>query len=161
MMFHDTFLQKTKALNAGMMGPEGLLANPLFNVGMGLLASGYDQNVNPYQAAVGGLISAQQQQTDALARQRDEEMRQQLADFFAQQEQEKQRATAERLQAQGLLGPVMEPPPRPLEPVPPPVSPMANTVPFAPAAQKGLSLDMVSPMTADLMRRYALMNLGR
>lgn len=37
---------------------SALMANPLFGAGMGLLASRYNRNVNPFQAAMQGLTSA-------------------------------------------------------------------------------------------------------
>lgn len=63
----------------------GLLQNPLFSAGMGLLSSSYDPNVNPFNAAMGGIASAQQNQQAQADRERIEELRRQLAALIAGQ----------------------------------------------------------------------------
>lgn len=44
-------------------GGTDLLGNPMFRMGMGLLQSRYDRNINPYGAALEGFASAQQYKT--------------------------------------------------------------------------------------------------
>lgn len=46
-------------MNQGMGRFESLMANPLLHMGMGLLAAGQDGNINPYQAAMQGMMNAQ------------------------------------------------------------------------------------------------------
>ena len=63
-----------------MMGTPGgglssLTANPLFNLGMGLLQARYDRDVNPFQAATQGLLSAAQEQERQAKAARDEQAR--------------------------------------------------------------------------------------
>lgn len=65
--------------------PLGLLENPTFNVGMGLLSSGYDASINPFQAALGGLASAKTTQQDNAERERKEQLRRKLAELIKSQ----------------------------------------------------------------------------
>ena len=67
----------------------GLLSNPLFGVGMGLLQSRYDKDVNPYKAAMTGLMGAQTSQLgqekrdlEAQERERMEQMRKIMEQYF-------------------------------------------------------------------------------
>lgn len=87
-----------------------LAANPLFSMGMGLLAAGQDSRINAPQAAMQGLLQAnqlQQQQAEAeRERQRMELLAQQEARqqaiFESQQEQiQRERAAGERIR--GIL----------------------------------------------------------
>lgn len=64
----------------------GLLSNPMFNAGMGLLSSSYDPNINPWQAAMGGIAGAQQNKQTQQDRKRIEELRKQLAQLISQQQ---------------------------------------------------------------------------
>lgn len=64
---------------------QNLNQNPLFNMGMGLLAHRYDADVNPFQAMVGGLQTSQKFQTEADERARLEEQQKMLTDFFEEQ----------------------------------------------------------------------------
>lgn len=50
----------TDKLGGILDNPQQLQENPWFNMGMGLLSSRYDGNINPYQAAMGGLQTANQ-----------------------------------------------------------------------------------------------------
>lgn len=80
---------------SGGQGVEGLLENPLFNIGMGLLQAnnaGPGQNKNPFSAALGGLQQTQQNrdigdERDALekARQRQDELYKRLQEVYAPQ----------------------------------------------------------------------------
>ncbi len=72
-----------------------LIQNPMFNVGMGLLSSYYDPNVNPFQAAVKGIAGAQATADEQEDRARIEELRRELAALIA---------------AQGIPGGQMPPP---------------------------------------------------
>lgn len=63
----------------------GLLSNPMFNVGMGLLSARQDGSINPFQAAVGGLASAQQNKQEQEDRKRIEQLRKELAELIRQQ----------------------------------------------------------------------------
>ena len=60
----------------------GLLSNPLFMSGMGLL-SGSQPGGNPYAGLLGGLSQSQQNQLAMDERQRDQEMRRAMLQFFA------------------------------------------------------------------------------
>lgn len=64
---------------------NSLAANPMFNMGMGVLSSAYDEDVNPFGAAMGGLKSAGEQGRIQDEQSRDEILRKALADFFARQ----------------------------------------------------------------------------
>jgi hypothetical protein len=57
----------------------------MFNMGMGVLQSAYDPNVNPFGAAMGGLNKAGEQGRVQDEQSRDEQLRQALAEFFARQ----------------------------------------------------------------------------
>lgn len=64
---------------------NSLAANPMFNMGMSVLQSAYNPNVNPFAAAMGGLQDAGQQGRIQAEESRDDQLRKALADFFAQQ----------------------------------------------------------------------------
>lgn len=64
---------------------NALAANPMFNMGMGVLSSAYDPNVNPFAAAMGGLGKAGEQGRIQAEESRDDQLRKALAEFFAQQ----------------------------------------------------------------------------
>jgi len=76
-------------------GLQGLLGNPLFNAGMGLLQANnanFGENNNPYQAVLGGLQRSQQNrdmgdQRAALkkARERQDELNKKLQEMYAAQ----------------------------------------------------------------------------
>ena len=63
-------------------GLQGLGENPLFNIGMGLLSAQYDPRVNPFEAAVSGLLSAQEQQTARERRERLARGREEAGEFY-------------------------------------------------------------------------------
>lgn len=65
---------------------QALQANPMFNIGMGLLSSRYDKGINPFGAAMGGLSSAGKQSNLMADRKRIEELRKQLAALIAAQQ---------------------------------------------------------------------------
>lgn len=91
----DAFLQP----DVTGQGIGTLPQNPLFNVGMGLLAANYDPRINPFQAAMQGLGSAVDAQTAAkeqaykttqrelaeLDRQRREQLGQDVSGIIAEQ----------------------------------------------------------------------------
>lgn len=62
---------KKPGMNESIMG---LLGNPMFTAGMGLLSAGRDSRVDPYQAALSGMNSAQQIRWMADEKKRAEEM---------------------------------------------------------------------------------------
>jgi hypothetical protein len=64
---------------------NSLAANPMFNMGMGVLSSAYDPNVNPFGAAMGGLNKATAEGRSQDEESRDEDLRKALAEFFARQ----------------------------------------------------------------------------
>ncbi len=79
----------------GLLAPEpaqnlaGLLQNPMFRAGMGILAANQDPRQNVFQGAMGGLMGAQQmreaqaqQEIEQADRERMEELRQRLGEFF-------------------------------------------------------------------------------
>lgn len=74
-------------------GLQGLLNNPMFTTGMGLLSAGYDSRVNPFQAAMGGLSGARQAQIKDVEVQRLEALRKQVEEYLKRIEQEKQKAS--------------------------------------------------------------------
>ena len=70
-----------------LMGEPGgglgsLAANPLFNMGMGLLQARYDRDVNPFEAASRGLLSAVEQQRKTAQEERAEQGRQDFMQFL-------------------------------------------------------------------------------
>ncbi len=67
-------------------GQQGLLSNPMFGAGMGLLSSSYDKRINPYSAMMQGLSGASGQKDEQEDRTRMEELRKQLAAYFAAQQ---------------------------------------------------------------------------
>jgi hypothetical protein len=64
---------------------NSLAANPMFNMGMGVLQSAYDPRVNPFGAAMGGLQQAGEQGRVQATESRDDQLRAALAKFFARQ----------------------------------------------------------------------------
>ena len=68
----------TDKLGGIMQNPQQLQENPWFQAGMGLLSASADGNINPYQAALGGL------QTGIQNRQQAEQARM-LAEWFKKQ----------------------------------------------------------------------------
>ena len=54
-------LSTALAGDPSLEGTDRFLANPLFNIGMGLLAARYDNRINPSQAAMSGLLNAANQ----------------------------------------------------------------------------------------------------
>ena len=88
---------------------QALQSNPMFNVGMGLLSSRYNSNINPFQAALGGLSSAGKNKTAMEDRKRLEELRKQLAALIAAQQGGGQSRVPPMMSAQnppqrGILG---------------------------------------------------------
>lgn len=77
----------------GLLAPEpvqgltGLLQNPMFRTGMGILAANQDPRMNVFQGAMSGLMGAQEMQQAQAERERMEELRRQLGQFFQPQEQ--------------------------------------------------------------------------
>ena len=67
-------------------GQQGLLSNPMFGAGMGLLSSSYDKRINPYGAIMQGMSGASDQKDSQEDRRRMEELRKQLAAYFAAQQ---------------------------------------------------------------------------
>jgi len=65
---------------------QALQANPMFNIGMGLLSSRYNKDINPFGAAMGGLAQSGKQSNLMADRKRIEELRKQLAALIAQQQ---------------------------------------------------------------------------
>ena len=63
------------ANNQGLMG---LLANPMFQGGMGLLAAGQDGRINPFQSAMQGFGNAAQYQAFQAKQQREQEEQQRM-----------------------------------------------------------------------------------
>ena len=63
---------------------QGLMGNPMFTVGMGLLQSRYDGGVNPAAAAVQGLLASSEFKNKQNDRQRAEQLREALSKFFMQ-----------------------------------------------------------------------------
>lgn len=63
-------------------GMTGLLGNPFFGMGMNLLASKYNPQINPFQGAMSGLANAQKYQQSQAEQKRREDMRNQLQQFF-------------------------------------------------------------------------------
>lgn len=61
---------------------RALGANPFFNMGMGLMQSRYDPNVNPYAAAMQGLVSARQMSAQDEEQARADEQRRIIAEYF-------------------------------------------------------------------------------
>lgn len=72
-------LDEKPDLNAQM---RGLAANPFFNMGMGLMQSRYDPNVNPFTAAMQGLVGARQASAQDEEQKRAEQQRKVIADYF-------------------------------------------------------------------------------
>ncbi len=66
-------------LNEQMLG---LGANPFFNMGMGLMQSRYDPNVNPFTAAMQGLAGARQASAADEEQERAEAQRKAIAEYF-------------------------------------------------------------------------------
>ena len=66
---------------------RALAGNPMFNMGMGLLSSAHDPRINPFQAAMGGLVQSGEQQRILEEEQRNQSLREALAAYFAQQGQ--------------------------------------------------------------------------
>jgi hypothetical protein len=58
--------------------------NPLFNMGMGLLASSYDPSVNPYTVALQGLHTARATEADDDRLQRAADQRAAIAQYFTE-----------------------------------------------------------------------------
>lgn len=75
---------------------QGAVANPMFQMGMGLLSAGQDSRINAPQAAMQGLLSAHQVQQQQAAEQRTQALFEQQ-----QAEQERRRQVGERVK--GLL----------------------------------------------------------
>lgn len=65
--------------------PVGLMANPLFNAGMGLLASAHDRSINPAQAVLSGLANARNTRMQDEEKKRVEDYRKELAAIFEKQ----------------------------------------------------------------------------
>lgn len=59
-----------------------LAGNPMLNAGMGLLASSYDANINPFQAAMQGLQKGATEQQTQEDRERQEKAREAIAAYF-------------------------------------------------------------------------------
>ena len=81
--------QQQQSPMAGLLGNQSALTdatmNPLFNVGMGLLAHRYDRRINPFQAALGGLQTAKKYQTAGAKEKRMEELRKEMLEFLRKQ----------------------------------------------------------------------------
>ena len=65
----------------GLLGASG---NPFFQAGMGLLASRYNPQVNPWLQTMENLTMAKQASDTQADRQRQEQLREQLGQFFQQ-----------------------------------------------------------------------------
>lgn len=63
-----------------------LSSNPLFNIGMGLLAHRQDKSVNPFTTISQSLRTSGQEGRTQDKEDRDEELRRMLAEFFANQQ---------------------------------------------------------------------------
>ena len=81
---------------------QALAGNPMFNMGMGLLAAGQDASINPFSAAMGGLTQAGTQQRLMDKEARDQSLREALAAYFAQQQQPGQPMPTSRVDLMGL-----------------------------------------------------------
>lgn len=128
--------QQPPGLLSDMSGLTSLTQNPLFNVGMGLLAHRADASINPFQAAMQGLQQAQAYQTEAEDRERLEEQRQMLSDFFEEQRKalEEQRNRGSRQQS------VFE-------------------TAVSPSVRRGLGASALSGANQDLYKRLALQEI--
>lgn len=67
--------------------PNQALSNPWFGMGMGLLQSSYDGNVNPYAAAMGGLAQAKGVKEADEDRERIQKLRDELATLIQKQQE--------------------------------------------------------------------------
>lgn len=67
--------------------PAQLASNPMFTGGMGLLSASRDASIDPFQAALGGLVAGKRGQQADEDRKRLADLRQQLADLIKQQGQ--------------------------------------------------------------------------
>lgn len=103
-------------------GLAGLLQNPMFMASLGLLQSSYDKKINPYGAAMQGLLGAQQQRQygknqkrrDVRMQREDTQYNQQQQAYKQQQEQQAARAKTLQLmqgatQPKGGMGPTAPP----------------------------------------------------
>lgn len=61
---------------------QQLAGNPLFNMGMGLLAHRQDASINPFTQTIQALQQSGQQQRTLEDRKRDEELREKLIEYF-------------------------------------------------------------------------------
>lgn len=96
---------------------QNAMTSPMFHAGMGLLAAGQDSRINAPQAAMGGIMNANQmqhqqqqqemQQQQLALQQQEQERRQQQAEIarqqFEQQQVEQQRLAQGRESVKGLL----------------------------------------------------------
>lgn len=105
--------------------------NPLFNMGMGLLAHRADASVNPFGAALQGMQTAQQYQTVADKEKRMEEQREMLEDFFKSQRERMQSQTGGMRQS-------------------------AVEQMLSPGVQRGLMANAIDPQNLELYNRLAL-----
>lgn len=73
---------------SGLLADPGQLAsNPMFTGGMGLLSASRDASVDPFQAALGGLMAGKKGQQADADRQRLEDLRKQLSELIRTQGQ--------------------------------------------------------------------------
>lgn len=79
-------LEQLKGLLDDPEKMQALQANPMFNIGMGLLSSRYNKDINPFGAAMGGLAQSGKQSNLMADRKRLEDLRRQLAALIAQQQ---------------------------------------------------------------------------
>jgi hypothetical protein len=90
----------------GLLGNSGglqnLAGNPLFNMGMAMLSNRYDASVNPAQAILGALQTSGAQQRTLEDRQRDEELREKLIEYFKNMQTQQMGQQPGRVE--GLLG---------------------------------------------------------
>lgn len=70
----------------GSEGMQGMLGNPMFQMGQGLMQHRADRNYSIPQAILGGYGSAQQEQESAEERERTEKLRAELEEYFSQQD---------------------------------------------------------------------------
>lgn len=90
MAFQDMLTQLGERVG-GLLDPEqpqnmqALMANPMFQTGMGILAANMDPNQNVFQGALAGLQRAGETQQEQEERERQEELRRRLGALFQQQ----------------------------------------------------------------------------
>lgn len=116
---------------------QDLTANPMWNMGMGLLAHRYDDSINPFsQGILGGLQTSQAYQTEADKRKDLDEQQEMLQNFFD--------AQRKALEQQGQPGGSR-------------VSQLEAMT--SPSVQQGLMAGAIDPQNLDLYRRLAFQEI--